>query len=159
MTVNADVGRIYQVLENLIVNVLRYTPTGGTITLGGERMPDSIRLIVRDTGQGIAPKDLPSIFDRFWRKDPARTRAEGAGGGLGLAIARQLVLAHGGHIEVESQPGRGSTFLVHKRPSREQSSGRRSLPEQTQRIIVSLRKIAFEGNLAENGSGHMQRTE
>ena len=112
VTVKADVGRLYQVLGNLVVNALRYTPPGGAITLQGEHVPGGVRLIVRDTGQGIAPEDLPSIFDRFWRGDPARSRAEGAGGGLGLAIARQLVLAHGGRIEVESQPGRGATFLV-----------------------------------------------
>ncbi len=82
-----------------------YTPSGGTITLQGERVPGSVRLIVCDTGKGIAPEDLPSIFDRFWRGDAIRSRTEGAGGGLGLAIARQLVLAHGGRIEVESQPG------------------------------------------------------
>ncbi len=112
VTVNADVGRLYQILGNLVVNALRYTPPGGTITFQGERVPGGVRLIVRDTGQGIAPADLPSIFDRFWRGDPARERAEGAGGGLGLAIARQLVLAHGERIEVESQLGRGATFLV-----------------------------------------------
>lgn len=112
VTVNADVGRLYQVLGNLVVNALRYTPPGGTITLQGERVQGLVRLIVRDTGQGIAPEDFPSIFDRFWRGDPARSRAEGVGGGLGLAIARQLVLAHGGRIEVESQPGQGATFIV-----------------------------------------------
>jgi two-component system sensor histidine kinase BaeS len=110
--VNADVGRLYQVLGNLVVNALRYTPSGGTITLQGERVPGGVRLIVRDTGKGIAPEDLPSIFDRFWRGDAARSRSEGVGGGLGLAIARQLVLAHGGRIEVESQPGLGATFII-----------------------------------------------
>jgi signal transduction histidine kinase len=112
VTVNADVGRLYQVLGNLVVNALRYTPPGGTITLQGERVQGLVRLIVRDTGQGIASEDLPSIFDRFWRGDPARSHAEGSGGGLGLAIARQLVLAHGGRIEVESLPGQGATFIV-----------------------------------------------
>ena len=112
VTVNADVGRLYQILGNLIVNALRYTPPGGTITLQRECVHDLVRLIVRDTGQGIAIEDLPSIFDRFWRGDPARSRAEGVGGGLGLAIARQLVLAHGGSIEVKSQPGQGATFIV-----------------------------------------------
>jgi two-component system, OmpR family, sensor histidine kinase BaeS len=112
MTVNADAGRLYQVLGNLVVNALRYTPSGGTITLQGERVPGSVRLIVRDTGKGIAPEDIPFIFDRFWRGGPARSHTEGVGGGLGLAIARQLVLAHGGRIEVESQPGQGATFTL-----------------------------------------------
>jgi signal transduction histidine kinase len=112
VTVNADVGRLYQILGNLVVNALRYTPSGGTITLQGERVPGSVRLIVRDTGKGIAPEAFPFIFDRFWRGDAARSRSEGGGGGLGLAIARQLVLAHFGRIEVESQPGQGATFTV-----------------------------------------------
>ena len=86
MTVNADVGRLYQVLGNLVVNALRYTPSGGTITLQGERIPGSVRLIVRDTGKGITPEDIPSIFDRFWRGDAARSRTEGAGGGLGCPL-------------------------------------------------------------------------
>ena len=81
-------------------------------TLWGERVPGSVRLVVRDTGKGIPPEDIPSIFDRFWRGDPSRSHSDGVGGGLGLAIARQLVLAHGGRIEVESQPGQGATFTV-----------------------------------------------
>lgn len=112
VTINADVGRLYQVLGNLVVNALRYTPPGGSVTQQGEPVPGGVRLIVRDTGQGIAPEDLPFIFDRFWRGDQARSRAEGAGGGLGLAIARQLVQAHGGRIEVKSQPGQGATFTI-----------------------------------------------
>jgi signal transduction histidine kinase len=112
VTVTADVGRLYQILGNLVVNALRYTPPGGTITLQGERVLGFVRLSVCDTGQGIAPEVLPSIFDRFWRGDPARSHTEGVSGGLGLAIARQLVLAHGGRIEVRSQPGHGATFIV-----------------------------------------------
>jgi len=109
---NADAGRLYQVLGNLVVNAMRYTLSGGIITLWGERVPGSVRLVVRDTGKGIPPEDIPSIFDRFWRGDPSRSHSDGVGGGLGLAIARQLVLAHGGRIEVESQPGQGATFTV-----------------------------------------------
>lgn len=112
MTMSADERRLYQVLGNLVVNALRYTPSGGTITLRGERVQGSVRLIVRDTGKGIPPEDIPSIFDRFWRGDPSRSHTDGVGGGLGLAIARQLVQAHGGSIEVESQPGQGATFTV-----------------------------------------------
>jgi two-component system, OmpR family, sensor histidine kinase BaeS len=113
VTMNADAGRLYQILGNLVVNALRYTPSGRTITLQGEQVPGSIRLVVRDTGKGIAPEDIPAIFDRFWRGDAVRSRTEGVGGGLGLAIVRQLVLAHGGRIEVESPPGQGATFLIH----------------------------------------------
>jgi signal transduction histidine kinase len=69
-------------------------------------------ITVRDTGEGIPAEDLPFIFDRFWRGDRSRSHARGAGSGLGLAIARQLVQAHGGRIGVESEPGRGTTFTV-----------------------------------------------
>jgi signal transduction histidine kinase len=71
-----------------------------------------VRLVVKDTGAGIAAEDLPFIFDRFWRGDPARTRQEGAGSGLGLAIARRLVELHGGTIRAESQVGAGTTFII-----------------------------------------------
>jgi two-component system sensor histidine kinase BaeS len=70
-----------------------------------------VRVSVSDTGVGIAPEDLPHIFDRFWRVDRARTRAAG-GSGLGLSIAQSIAEAHGGRISVESEPGKGSTFEV-----------------------------------------------
>jgi signal transduction histidine kinase len=112
MTIIGDIGRLDQVLGNLLINALRHTPAGGTITLRVEPAQDGIRLIVSDTGEGILPEDLPYIFDRFWRGDRSRSHAGGAGGGLGLAIARQLVQAHGGRIEVESEPGQGTTFTI-----------------------------------------------
>jgi signal transduction histidine kinase len=71
-----------------------------------------VRIIVRDTGEGIPAEDLPYVFDRFWRGDRSRSHASGAGSGLGLAIARQLVQAHGGRIGVESEPGQGTTFTI-----------------------------------------------
>ncbi len=111
-TIPGDVGRLNQVLANLLANALRYTPPGGTITLRGERAPGGVVLTVRDTGKGIPPEDLPHVFDRFWRGDPARTRADGSAGGLGLAIVRQLVQLHGGQVDVESQPGHGTTFTL-----------------------------------------------
>lgn len=107
-----DAARINQVLGNLITNALRYTPEGGAITLGARRAEEAVVLTVRDTGAGIPAADLPFMFDRFWRGDRARTHAEGVGGGLGLPIARQLVELHGGHIEVESAVGRGTTFTI-----------------------------------------------
>jgi len=112
MMINADVGRLDQVLGNLTANALRYTPPGGTITLRGEPIQDGVRIAVQDTGEGIPSEDLPHIFDRFWRGDRSRSRASGAGSGLGLAIARQLVQAHGGRIGVESQLGQGTTFII-----------------------------------------------
>jgi signal transduction histidine kinase len=92
---------------------LRHTPPGGEISLGADlervdETPRFVRLWVADTGEGIPAGDLPRIFDRFWRGDPARTRETGAGSGLGLAIAKSLVEAHGGRIWAESQLDQGT---------------------------------------------------
>jgi two-component system sensor histidine kinase BaeS len=112
LTLTADVGRLDQVLSNLMSNALRHTPSGGTIRLRAEPIGGGVRIVVQDSGEGIPPEDLPYIFDRFWRGDRARTRGGGVGSGLGLAIARQLVRAHGGRIGVESILGEGSTFTL-----------------------------------------------
>jgi signal transduction histidine kinase len=107
----ADPQRLGQVLGNLVTNALRHTPPGGEVTLGAALVADGggIRLWVADTGEGISAEDLPRIFDRFWRGDPARSHGAGEGSGLGLAIAKSLVEAHGGQIRAESQPGQGTT--------------------------------------------------
>jgi two-component system OmpR family sensor kinase/two-component system sensor histidine kinase BaeS len=112
MTVIGDVGRLDQVLGNLMANALRHTPAGGTISLRADPADGGVRITVSDTGEGIPAEDLPYIFDRFWRGDPSRSRVSGVGSGLGLAIARQLVQAHGGRIGVESEPGHGTTFTI-----------------------------------------------
>jgi two-component system OmpR family sensor kinase/two-component system sensor histidine kinase BaeS len=109
----ADPQRLGQVLGNLVTNALRHTPPGGVISLGADLensdgTPQLVRLWVADTGEGIPAADLPRIFDRFWRGDPARTRETGAGSGLGLAIAKSLVEAHGGRIWAESQVDEGT---------------------------------------------------
>jgi two-component system sensor histidine kinase BaeS len=111
-TITGDVGRLDQVLSNLMANALRYTPAGGVVTLQAQPADGGVRIIVSDTGEGIPIKDLPYIFDRFWRGDRSRSHAGGAGSGLGLAIARQLVQAHGGRIGVESEPGQGTVFTI-----------------------------------------------
>lgn len=117
LELDADYDRLDQVLSNLIANALRYTPPGGKITLRVEAAPQAlVRITVADTGSGIPPEDLPFVFDRFWKADRSRTRGSGAGSGLGLAISRQLIRAHGGTIEVASQPGQGTTFIIELGP-------------------------------------------
>ncbi len=107
----ADPQRLGQVLGNLVGNALRHTPAGGQITLGAElATEDALRLWVADTGEGILPEDVPRIFDRFWRGDPARGHEAGEGMGLGLAIAKGLVEAHGGRIWAESDIGQGTSI-------------------------------------------------
>jgi len=112
LEVEVDPDRLGQVLNNLVANALRYTPAGGKIELSAVKMADGVRLSVQDNGAGIPAEDLPYVFDRFWRGDRARGRSLGSGSGLGLAIARQLVQAHGGRISVESQAGEGTRFTI-----------------------------------------------
>lgn len=108
MTVNADTGRIRQVVRILLDNAIAYTPLGGSVRVTVERHGGRGRVAVRDTGPGIAAAEHARVFDRFYRADRARSRKTG-GTGLGLPIARALVLAHGGEIGLESQPGHGTT--------------------------------------------------
>jgi signal transduction histidine kinase len=127
--VSADADRLSQVLHNLLSNALRHTPPGGRVVISaetslseerGKKIPihstslpafqpssPSLLVSVTDSGPGIPPEDLPYIFDRFYRADKSRSRAEG-GSGLGLTIARYIVEAHGGRIEALSQEGEGT---------------------------------------------------
>jgi signal transduction histidine kinase len=117
LLVDVDPQRIGQVLRNLLDNALTHTPPGREIAVAaraacpepGRREGQWVEVSVRDTGSGIAAEDLPYVFERFYRADKSRSRATG-GAGLGLAIARQLVEAHGGRIWVESTEREGSTF-------------------------------------------------
>jgi len=110
--VRADPDRVAQVLHNLLANALRHTPAGGSITVTASTTDEGVEIAVVDTGEGIAPADLPHIFDRFWRADLSRAREEhwAGGSGLGLSIAQSLVKAQGGRIWAESTLGQGSTF-------------------------------------------------
>jgi two-component system OmpR family sensor kinase/two-component system sensor histidine kinase BaeS len=113
--ITADYDRLNQVLSNLISNALRHTPQGGRISIEAESGLNSergVRIMVKDTGAGIASEDLPFIFDRFWRGDKSRTGRSQSG--LGLAITQQLIHAHGGTIEAQSEgiSGRGTTFTI-----------------------------------------------
>jgi len=96
---------------NLLDNAVKYTPEGGEISVGLARQNGNARIVVRDTGVGIPQADQLHVFDRFYRVDKARSRALG-GAGLGLSIVRWIVDAHGGKIEVQSTPGKGSAFTV-----------------------------------------------
>jgi len=108
--VRADPEQIGRVLTNLVHNALKFTPSGGTVTLGGTAGPTEVSLWVRDTGVGIDPDELERVFERFYKAD--RARASG-GTGLGLAIAKHIVQAHGGTIAAASEgSGRGSTFTL-----------------------------------------------
>jgi PAS domain S-box-containing protein len=104
--VRLDSHRIMRVFSNLVGNALKFTPAGGTITLRADPGQDEVRLSVRDTGPGIPAEEVPHVFDRYWQAQKGDRR----GAGLGLAIARGIVEAHGGRIWVESVPGRGTTF-------------------------------------------------
>ena len=110
--ISGDAGRLDQVLSNLVANALRHTPAGGRITLQARLLEDGVQIEVIDTGEGIAAEDLPFVFERFWRGDRARTHSGGAGGGLGLAIAKQIVEAHNGRIAVRSTPQETTTFTL-----------------------------------------------
>jgi signal transduction histidine kinase len=115
LELTADYDRLNQVLSNLVSNALRHTPEGGTVsieTASGMDAQRSVRILVKDTGSGISPEDIPFIFDRFWRGD--RSRSDRTHSGLGLAITKQLIQAHAGTIEVQSDwvPGTGTTFVI-----------------------------------------------
>lgn len=97
-----DPHRVRQVITNLVANAMRHTPPGGRVTISVERRTDQVRLEVRDTGSGMAPEETAQAFDRFWRS------GERAGAGLGLAIVRDLVRAHGGEVWIESEPEAGT---------------------------------------------------
>lgn len=110
-TVTANAEQLRMVIWNLLENGVKYTPPGGTVTLSAVAHGATVDIRVADTGIGIPADALPHIFERFYRVDKARSRRAG-GAGLGLALAHDIVVAHGGSIDVESAPGQGSRFTV-----------------------------------------------
>jgi len=107
--VNADQARVTQIITNLLDNAFNYTPANGTISIRAHAVNDSVYIHIRDTGIGIAPENQEKIFDRFFRaEDEAVQQIPGTG--LGLSIVRSLIEMHGGYLDVESEPGQGSTF-------------------------------------------------
>ncbi len=111
LVVEGDVDRLTQVLGALLDNAIRHTPRGGGVVIESHAAGPRVRIGVRDTGPGIAPEDLPHLFDRFYQADPARDRSTGTSG-LGLAIVRALVEAHGGTAGAENVAGGGARFWI-----------------------------------------------
>jgi len=109
--IEADPRRVQQIISNLLVNAIKYTPQGGKITVTSTNSYDEVWVIVRDTGIGIAPESMGVIFDRFRQVDSSTTRRFG-GIGIGLDLTKSLVDMHGGRIWVESEPGKGSVFTI-----------------------------------------------
>jgi signal transduction histidine kinase len=108
----ADSDRLRQILANLVRNAVRHTPEGGIIAMAAGTEDQWVVITVADTGEGIAPEHLPHIFERFYRADPARSRASG-GAGLGLAIVSEFVRLMGGQVTAASTLGEGSCFRVY----------------------------------------------
>jgi signal transduction histidine kinase len=109
--INADELSIRRLLLILVDNAIKYTPAGGRLEVETVVTGDRVVITVADTGPGIAPEDLPHIFERFWRADRARSRESG-GAGLGLSIAQEIAARHGGTLTVASELGRGSRFTL-----------------------------------------------
>lgn len=109
--VAADEDRLQEVVYNLLDNALKYSRPGGSVNISAAQHGDWVHIIFADSGIGIRSEDLPRVFERFYRADKARSRAQG-GTGLGLAIVKHIVLAHGGRVEAESEFGRGTTIRV-----------------------------------------------
>jgi len=108
-----DGDRLAQVFTNLVENAIKFTPRDGTVSLRAVKDRGEVQVSISDTGAGIPPEAIPHIFDRFYQADSARAGGDRHGAGLGLAIVREIVTAHGGRISVRSAEGRGTAFIVH----------------------------------------------
>lgn len=110
--VKGDAGKLSQAVTNLISNAIRYTPAGGTITVGVSAGDIMANIWVRDTGIGLSPEEAKQVFDRFWRADNSRTRDTG-GLGIGLSLVKEIVQRHGGWVQVDGRKGEGTCFTIH----------------------------------------------
>ena len=147
--VRGDRDRLHQVVTNLLNNAVKFTPAGGSVEARLCRVDGEVELVVRDTGEGIAADQLPHVFDRFHQVDRARTRRHG-GLGLGLAIVRHLVEAHGGTVRAESAGrGHGATFTVRlpALPDRERAAVATPVAASTaQRLLAGVRVLFVDDN-------------
>ena len=109
ISVIGDEDRLYQAVSNLVLNGIKYTDQNGGVRVTMQAQEGQAVVVVADTGIGIAPEELPLIFQRFYRTDTSRSRETG-GAGIGLSIALAIARTHGGDIQVTSRPGQGSTF-------------------------------------------------
>jgi signal transduction histidine kinase len=117
--VTIDPDRLAPAIGNLLSNAIKYTPAGGNVEVTAGATQQEVWITVADTGPGIAPEEQASVFEAFYRSDRERRFPQGLG--LGLTIARDLVIAHGGTLELESKPGEGSRFTVRLPRAEEQS--------------------------------------
>jgi signal transduction histidine kinase len=113
LMVQVEPEKITQVFINLVENAIKFTPPGREVTITGDKDDKEVRIMIADTGMGIAAEELPKIFNRFYQVDRSRKFNAGKSSGLGLTIAREISRIHGGDISVESTPGKGTTFTVH----------------------------------------------
>lgn len=113
LTVLGDFDGLSELFYILIENAIKYSPAGATVKIEASKHHHAVSLMVSDNGPGIKSSELPMIFERFYRADASRTKQTSGGYGLGLAIAKKIAEAHGGHIEVKSTLGKGSSFIVH----------------------------------------------
>ena len=143
-----DGNRLEQVLENLVHNGIRHTPPGGIVAVRVEDGDETLTIQVKDTGEGIAEDDLPHIFERFYRSDAARANPE-SGGGLGLALVKELTEAMNGTVAVASVIGQGSCFTIHLPRAAEQAA----MPQATRRTNPQLARDTLDGPTVERRPG------
>jgi signal transduction histidine kinase len=161
----ADVDRLREALGNLIDNAIKYTPEGGTVTVAAQSTQAGVEVAVSDTGQGIPPEDLPRITERFYQVDKARSPGNGRSVGLGLAIVREIVLAHHGQMEIESTVGVGTTVRIllpgqgaqHGQPRNR--TQKRSTATNSQPATSKLTAPLAQGKEQHNGTHSMIRRD